>query len=68
MIWHYASVLGQGNLEIDLNYMYRQPFWDIEWKLPNLKMGNSTKISIVRGGGIFVPELMVSEAKFLFKV
>lgn len=28
MVWRYPSVLGQkGNLEIDLNYMYRQPLW-----------------------------------------
>ncbi len=26
LVWRYASLMGQkGNLEIDLNYMYRQP-------------------------------------------
>ena len=29
MVWRYHSVLGQkGNLEIDLNYMYRQPLFE----------------------------------------
>jgi len=33
MIWRYDSVLGQkGNLEIDLNYMYRHPLLAKEWK------------------------------------
>jgi predicted nucleotidyltransferase component of viral defense system len=37
MVWRYDSALGQkGNLEIDLNYMYRQPLLDIEWKEPHL--------------------------------
>jgi predicted nucleotidyltransferase component of viral defense system len=33
MIWRYPSALGQmGNLEIDLNFMYRVPLWPIELK------------------------------------
>lgn len=33
MIWRYPSALGQmGNLEIDLNFMYRIPLWPIEFK------------------------------------
>ena len=33
MIWRYPSALGQmGNLEIDLNFMYRIPLWPIELK------------------------------------
>lgn len=33
MIWRYPSALGQmGNLEIDLNFMYRVPLWPIEFK------------------------------------
>ena len=33
MIWRYQSALGQmGNLEIDLNFMYRIPLWPIEFK------------------------------------
>ncbi|MEN8237538.1 MAG: nucleotidyl transferase AbiEii/AbiGii toxin family protein [Pseudomonadota bacterium] len=52
MIWQYKSLLGQkGNLEIDLNYMYRQPLLDLEWKLPNL----------TREGSIEVPVLDVHE-------
>ena len=32
-IWRYPSALGQmGNLEIDLNFMYRVPLWPIEYK------------------------------------
>ncbi len=31
MIWRYPSALGQmGNIEIDLNFMYRIPLWPIE--------------------------------------
>ena len=33
MIWRYSSALGQmGNLEIDLNFMYRVPLWPIDFK------------------------------------
>jgi predicted nucleotidyltransferase component of viral defense system len=33
MVWRYPSALGQmGNLEIDLNFMYRIPLWPIELK------------------------------------
>lgn len=33
MVWRYPSALGQkGNLEIDLNFMYRVPLWPIEYK------------------------------------
>lgn len=36
-VWRYPSVLGQkGNLEIDLNYMYRQPLWPVQWQSPKL--------------------------------
>lgn len=41
MVWRYSSVLGQkGNLEIDLNYMYRQPLWPVQWKSPKLDAGS----------------------------
>jgi hypothetical protein len=31
MVWRYPSALGQqGNLEIDLNFMYRIPLWPSE--------------------------------------
>jgi len=33
IIWRYPSALGHtGNLEIDLNFMYRQPLWPVELK------------------------------------
>lgn len=33
MVWRYPSALGQmGNLEIDLNFMYRIPLWPIQLK------------------------------------
>jgi hypothetical protein len=36
-IWRYNSALSQkGNLELDLNYMYRQPLWETEWKISKL--------------------------------
>lgn len=42
MVWRYQSVLGQmGNLEIDINYMYRQPLFPIEW-LPSKLSSTST--------------------------
>lgn len=37
MVWRYPSVLGQrGNLEIDLNYMYRQPLWPVRSLTPKI--------------------------------
>lgn len=37
MIWFYPSLLGQrGSLEIDINFMYRQPLFPILWKTPNI--------------------------------
>jgi predicted nucleotidyltransferase component of viral defense system len=48
MIWQYPSLLGQkGNLEIDLNYMYRQPLWDIEWKLPKLQLDSPFEVPVL---------------------
>jgi hypothetical protein len=33
MIWRYPSALGQmGNLEVDLNFMYRIPLWPVQLK------------------------------------
>ena len=38
MIWYYNSVLGQrGALEIDINYMYRQPLWPITYRAAQMK-------------------------------
>ena len=35
MVWRYPSVLGQqGNLEVDLNYMYRKPLWPVKLQRP----------------------------------
>ena len=37
MVWRYPSLLGQkGNLEIDLNYMYRQPLWPVIHHKPKI--------------------------------
>lgn len=48
MVWRYPSVLGQnGNLEIDLNYMYRQPLWPIQWKSPNLGNENDFQFPVL---------------------
>lgn len=36
-VWYYNSILGQrGTLEIDINYMYRQPLWPINHRKPNV--------------------------------
>jgi len=52
MVWRYSSVLGQkGNLEIDLNYMYRKPLWKIEYKSSALDDGSK----------IFFPVLNIHE-------
>lgn len=48
MIWRYGSILGQkGNLEVDLNYMYREPLWPISWLLPKLKYDTTVKIPVL---------------------
>ena len=37
MVWRYPSALGQmGNLEIDLNFMYRIPLWPVQLKSSSL--------------------------------
>lgn len=37
MTWGYTSVLGQGgNIEVDLNYMYRKPLWPCVQQKPKL--------------------------------
>lgn len=37
LVWRYPSVLGQkGNLEIDLNYMYRQLLWPVKSLTPKI--------------------------------
>ncbi len=48
MIWQYESLLGQkGNLEIDLNYMYRQPLLGLEWKRPNIAYEDSIEVPVL---------------------
>jgi hypothetical protein len=48
IVWRYPSVLGQmGNLEIDLNYMYRRPLWPIEWRSPNFQSEKAMKIPVL---------------------
>lgn len=38
MVWFYPSVLGQrGSLEIDINFMYRQPLYPVTCRSPNIK-------------------------------
>ena len=48
MIWRYPSVLGQkGNLEIDLNYMYRKPLWPIQHIKSKLTIEKSIAIPVL---------------------
>ncbi len=47
-IWRYDSVLGQkGNLEIDLNYMYRIPLWPISYLSPLIDSDGSFSVPIL---------------------
>lgn len=48
MIWRYSSLLGQkGNLEIDLNYMYRQPLWLCSQKTPLLAFDKTFTVPVL---------------------
>src|SRR3990167_10467684 len=48
MIWRYPSVLGQkGNLEIDLNYMYRKPLWPVQHIKSKLTIEKSVAIPVL---------------------
>jgi predicted nucleotidyltransferase component of viral defense system len=48
MIWRYPSVLGQkGNLEIDLNYMYRQPLWPIKSLTPKIPFEKTIHVPVL---------------------
>jgi len=48
MVWRYPSVLGQkGNLEIDLNYMYRQPLWPIKKLMPKIVREKTVEIPVL---------------------
>lgn len=47
-IWKYDSVLGQkGNLEIDLNYMYRLPLWPISYISPLINTETSFSVPVL---------------------
>ena len=48
MVWRYPSVLGQmGNLEIDLNYMYRQPLWPIRTLTPKIPFEKTIHVPVL---------------------
>ena len=48
MIWRYPSVFGQkGNLEIDLNYMYRQPLWPIKFLTPKISFEKTIHVPVL---------------------
>ncbi len=48
MVWRYPSALGQmGNLEIDLNYMYRQPLWPVVWLESKFHIEKIVKIPVL---------------------
>ena len=48
MIWRYSSLLGQkGNLEIDLNYMYRKPLWPYQQKTPLLNIDKQYTVPVL---------------------
>jgi predicted nucleotidyltransferase component of viral defense system len=48
MVWRYTSVLGQkGNLEIDLNYMYRQPLWPIKLLTPKIPFEKTIHVPVL---------------------
>jgi predicted nucleotidyltransferase component of viral defense system len=48
MVWHYSSILGQGgNIEIDLNYMYRQPLWPCAERQPKIDFGENFTVPIL---------------------
>lgn len=48
MVWRYSSLLGKkGNLEIDLNYMYRQPLWPCLLRSPVMTSNGSFSVNIL---------------------
>lgn len=48
MVWRYPSFLGQmGNLEIDLNYMYRQPLWPIRTLTPKITFEKTIHVPVL---------------------
>jgi len=48
MVWRYASVFGQkGNLEVDINYMYREPLWPSVPMPAKLNYENANEIPVL---------------------
>lgn len=48
MVWFYPSLLGQrGSLEVDINFMYRQPLFPVILKSPNIQEYKHFKGSVL---------------------
>ncbi len=48
MIWRYDSALGQkGNLEIDLNYMFRKPLWPVIEMAPKINFDKASTVPVL---------------------
>ena len=62
MVWFYPSLLGQrGSLEIDINFMYRQPLFPIVLKSPNIEAYKS-----LSGPVLDIHELAAGKLSALF--
>ncbi|HIF0302612.1 TPA: nucleotidyl transferase AbiEii/AbiGii toxin family protein [Legionella pneumophila] len=48
MIWRYPSAFGnKGNLEVDLNFMYRVPLYQVEWKKPPATLNKNILVPVL---------------------
>ncbi len=62
MVWFYPSLLGQrGSLEIDINFMYRQPLFPVIWMSPNIDEYKS-----INGPVLDIHELAAGKLSALF--
>lgn len=62
MVWFYPSLLGQrGSIEIDINFMYRQPLFPILLKSPNIQ-----KYKQLQGPVLDIHELAAGKLSALF--
>lgn len=62
MVWFYPSLLGQrGSLEIDINFMYREPLFPVEWKSPNI-----SEYKNINGPVLDIHELAAGKLSALF--
>lgn len=62
MVWFYPSLLGQrGSLEIDINFMYRQPLFPILLKSPNIQ-----EYKQLQGSVLDIHELAAGKLSALF--